>query len=338
MKYNNKINTQILNNIMLENDTVFKAINKINSLKRKIILITRKNKLVGTVTDGDLRKAFFLKKKNIILKDIMNKKPKVIKNGKKNFVNEYVFKINFIPVLDNKNNLINLENLDKSKKIKFTNHVIIFAGGFGKRLHPFTKRIPKPMLKIKNKPNLETLIKKIKKSGFENIIISLFYKNKYFKKNLKDKEINFFIEKKPLGTAGSLCKINYTNKLPIIAINADLISDLDLKNLMFFHNTNKSDFTVSVKDKSFEIPFATVDVKNNKILSLEEKPKKNYFFNAGIYMINQSLIKKLILDNEKIDMPDLINRALKKKFKLMPFYHHEKWIDFGTLREYLKVR
>ena len=107
---------------------------------------------------------------------------------------------------------------------------------------------------------------------------------------------------------------------------------------MFFHNTNKSDFTVSVKDKSFEIPFATVDVKNNKILSLEEKPKKNYFFNAGIYMINQSLIKKLILDNEKIDMPDLINRALKKKFKLMPFYHHEKWIDFGTLREYLKVR
>ena len=107
---------------------------------------------------------------------------------------------------------------------------------------------------------------------------------------------------------------------------------------MFFHNSNKSDFTVSVKDRSFEIPFATIDIRKNKIKNLEEKPKKHYFFNAGIYMMNQNLIKKLILKNEKIDMTDLIKRSLRKKYKLMPFYHHEKWIDYGTLKEYLKVR
>jgi len=126
--------------------------------------------------------------------------------------------------------------------------------------------------------------------------------------------------------------------LPIIAINADLITDLDLKNLMFYHNSHKSDFTVSVKDKFFEIPFATVDIKNNKIISLEEKPKRNYFFNAGIYMINQNLIHKLIPKNKKIDMPDFINKALTRKFKLIPFYHYEKWLDYGTLKEYLKIR
>ena len=155
---------------------------------------------------------------------------------------------------------------------------------------------------------------------------------------MKDKKINFLIEKKPLRTAGSLANIDYGNDLPVIAINADLISDLDLRNLMFFHNSKKSDFTVSVKDRSFEIPFATVDVRKNKIFKLDEKPKKHYFFNAGIYMINQEIIKKLIFNNEKIDMTDLINRSLKKKYKLMPFYHHEKWIDYGTIKEYLKVK
>ena len=194
------------------------------------------------------------------------------------------------------------------------------------------------MLKIKNKPNLETLIKNIRKFGFENITVTLFHKNKYFKKKLKDKKLNFYTEKKPLGTAGSLREIKYNNDLPVIAINADLISDLNLKHLMFFHNSNESDLTVSVKDRSFEIPFATVGIKNNKIYKLEEKPKKHFFFNAGIYMINQKIIKLLMKKKERIDMTDFIHRAIRKKLKIIPFYHHEKWIDYGTIKEYLKVR
>jgi|TARA_B100001093_G_scaffold482017_1_gene513268 dTDP-glucose pyrophosphorylase len=329
---------KILRNIMSENNGVSKALDRINSLKRKIILVVKKNKLIGTVTDGDLRNALFLRNKNIKLKDIMNTRPKVIKNGIKNFKDEDVFKISYVPLLDEKKNLVGLESLNKIKNLKFKNHVVIFAGGFGKRLYPFTKKIPKPMLKIKNVPNLKTLIKNIKKFGFENITVTLFYKKNYFKNKLKNEKINFFEEKKPLGTAGSLSKIKYKNNLPILAINADLITDLNLKNLLFFHNTHKSDFTVSVKDKSFEIPFATVDIKNNRIIDLEEKPKRDYFFNAGIYMINQNTIKRLISKNEKIDMPDFIHRALKKKFKLKPFYHHEKWLDYGTLKEYLKIK
>ena len=338
MNSHNKINTKLQSNIMSENDGILKALDKINSLKKKIILIVKKSKLIGTVTDGDLRSALFLKNNNIKLKDLMNSKPKTIKNGVKNFKDEDVFKINYVPILNKKNNLIGLENLNKVKNPQFKNHVVIFAGGFGKRLHPFTKKIPKPMLKIKNIPNLETLIRNIKKFGFQNITVTLFFKKNYFKSKLKNKKVDFFIEKKPLGTAGSLAKIKYKNNLPILAINADLITDLDLKNLLFFHNSYNSDFTVSVKDKTFEIPFATVYIKNNKILNLEEKPTRDYFFNAGIYTINQNVIKKLISKNEKIDMPDFINRALKEKFKLMPFYHHEKWLDYGTLKEYLKIR
>lgn len=338
MKNLYRINPNIKNNIMKANDYVEKAIDRIGLLKRKIILIVKKNKLIGTVTDGDLRKTFFLKNKKIILKDIMNKNPKVIKNGIKNFNIKDNFRINYVPILDIKNRLLDIKNISLSKNLKFNNYVIIFAGGKGKRLYPYTKNIPKPMLKIKNRPNIETLIKKIRKSGFNNIIITLFHKNRYFKSKLNNQKVSFFTEKKPLGTAGSLGEIKFKNKLPVLAINADLISDLNLKHLMFFHNSNKSDFTISVKDRSFEIPFATVDIKNNKIFNLEEKPKKEFFFNAGIYMINQNLIKKLLRNREKIDMTDLIQRAIKKKFKIIPFFHHEKWIDYGTIKEYLKAR
>ena len=123
-----------------------------------------------------------------------------------------------------------------------------------------------------------------------------------------------------------------------MAINADLITDLDLKNLLFFHNSYKSDFTISVKDRSFEVPFATINIENNRIKNLVEKPKKDYLFNAGIYMVNQNVIRKIISKNKKIDMPDFINKALKKNYKILPFYHREKWIDFGTLKEYLMIK
>ena len=338
MKNFSKLNKKIIKNIMSENDNTLSALKRISLLKEKIILITKKNKLIGTVTDGDLRNSLFLNR-STYLKDIMNREPRVIKNGVKNFTKEDVFNfVNYLPVLDKSSNLIDLKKNDNNEIIKFSNHVVIFAGGMGKRLYPYTKKIPKPMLKIKNKPNLVTLIKKIRKSNFENITISIFYKNKYFKKKLKNQKINFYTEKKPLGTAGSLAKINYKNNLPVIAINADLISDLDIRNLMYYHNSSRSDFTISIKDRYFEIPFATVDVKNKKIFKLEEKPRKHYFFNTGIYMIKQDLIRMFIKKNEQIDMTDFIKRVLKNKYKVMPFYHHEKWIDYGTIKEYLKIK
>lgn len=320
------------------NDSVSEAIDRIKKLKRKIILVTNKKKLVGTITDGDLRKFFFLTKKYKLLKDIMNKNPKVIIDGRKNFNPKQMFQIKYLPILNKKKEIIALKNLTGSKNFYFENNVVIFAGGYGKRLKNFTKKIPKPMLLIGKKPNLQNLLDQILKCKFKNIFISVFYKKNYIKKKLKyDNKVNFYNEKKPLGTCGSLAKIKFTNDSPVVAINSDLITDLDLKNLIFFHNVNNSDFTVSVKDRSFQVPFATVKIKNNRITELYEKPKQLHFFNAGIYIIDQKILK-LIKLNEKIDMPDLIKRALNRKFKVVPFYHHEKWIDYGTMNEYLKLK
>tara|TARA_X000000950_G_C13908966_1_gene658187 strand:+ start:123 stop:1151 length:1029 start_codon:yes stop_codon:yes gene_type:complete len=316
---------------------------KFKILKKKIIFIEKGDKLVGTITDGDIRKIHFSNKnKNLSVLKVMNAKPQFLLRGfKKTKLNKISYKIRYLPILSNRRKIVNILDLDVHRNLKYENHIIIFAGGEGKRLRPFTKNIPKPMLVIKNKPNLEILIKKIYNQGFKNINLSLHYKHNYIVDKLgKDKKfsnVKFNIERKPLGTAGGLSQIEFNNNLPIIAINADLITNLDLSNLIHYHKSIKSDFTISVKKRLFKVPFATVEIKNEKITSIQEKPSKDLFFNAGIYVIDQKILKLLRI-NKRIDMPDLIQKAIKKEYKINGFYMYEDWLDFGTKETFLKLR
>tara|TARA_E500000178_G_scaffold335135_1_gene371721 strand:+ start:869 stop:1897 length:1029 start_codon:yes stop_codon:yes gene_type:complete len=316
---------------------------KFKRLKKKIIFIEKNGKLIGTITDGDIRKIHFSSKiKNLSVSKVMNSKPHFLLRGfKKIKLNQISYKIRYLPILDKNRKIVNILDLDVYRNLKYENHVIIFAGGEGKRLRPFTKNIPKPMLVIKNKPNLEILIKKIYTQGFKNITLSLHYKHNYIikklAKNKKFSNIKFNIERQPLGTAGGLSQIKYHNNLPIIAINADLITNLDLSNLIHYHNSIKSDFTISVKKRLFKVPFATVNIKNEKITSIQEKPSKDLFFNAGIYTIEQKILK-LLKTNKRMDMPDLIQKAIQKQFRINGFYMYEDWIDYGTKETFLKLR
>jgi dTDP-glucose pyrophosphorylase len=309
-------------------------------IKKKIVFIVKSKKLIGTITDGDIRKIHFSSNANSIsVLKVMNQNPSFVYQGyEKKDLNKIKNKIRYLPVLNKKNKIIKILDLQYLKNLKHENSVIIFAGGVGKRLRPFTKKIPKPMLKIANRPNLEILIEKIYKQGFKNINLSLRYKHNYIINKIKKfKDINYNIEQKPLGTAGGLSVMKFNNKLPVIAINADLITNLDLNNLLNYHNSTKSDFTISVKKRIFTVPFATVNIKNNKITTIEEKPSKDYFFNAGIYVLDQKIIK-MLKKNQKIDMPDLIHKSIKKGLKINAFYMYEDWVDYGSKETFLNLR
>ncbi len=343
MKLNKNISL-IKNNCLNYDKKLSDVIYLIKKIKKKIIFITKSNKLIGTITDGDIRKYHFKTDSGTLsVLKVMNSKPRyTFENYKKSDLYKIDSKkIRYLPILTKKKNIIKIIDLQKIKNYKHENHIVIFAGGFGKRLKPFTNNIPKPMLKIKKKPNLEILVENLFKQGFKNINISLHYKHNYIVKNLKRRndtgKVYFNIEQKPLGTAGALSEIKFHNKLPIIAINADLITNLDLNNLISYHNSSKSDFTISVKKRDFQVPFATVDIKKDKIHSIEEKPTKDFFFNAGIYMIDQKVLKNM-KKNTKIDMPDLIQNSIKKKHSVNAFYMYEDWIDYGSKETFLKLK
>lgn len=318
------------------NTPIIKLLPVINKLKKKIIVVHKNKKILGTITDGDIRRYFINNSfKNALVNEVMNKKPVFLFN---NFKDSDLKKINrnnirFIPIINKKKQVIDIISHNQLKK-KHENEVVIIAGGKGKRLLPYTKRIPKPMLKINNKPHLESLVKQLIQHGFSNINLCLNYKANYIKNYMKKKfkNIKFYTERKPMGTAGPIRNIKFTNKKSIIVLNADLITNLNMTNLIEYHELNKSNFTIGIKKSSYKIPFAKINVKKNYVSNIEEKPEHDYFFNAGIYVLSHKVIK--LIPNKFFDMPELIQKCINKQIKISPFYIFENWLDFGDLQTF----
>ena len=266
----------LLNKNSLIHDAI---INLTRSHQQIIFVIDNKKKFVGTIADGDIRRGFVngLNLSDPITK-IVNKNPKVLK---KIIETEQIIKImnrhniNHLPLLKNGIILSVYSLTDSINVIKKKNIFLIMAGGLGKRLYPLTKKNPKPMLKIYNKPMLEHLILAAKKHGFENIFISVHYlKNKiikYFKDGSSlGVKISYIIEKKPLGTAGSI-KFTKNSTLPILITNCDVVSNINYNDLMNFHLKNNADATMVIKYMEDVNPFGIVKVKKNLIVEVSLK-------------------------------------------------------------------
>ena len=216
------------------------------------------------------------------------------------------------------------------------------AGGLGKRMRPLTNKKPKPMLKINGVPILEKIILNFRDHGFKNFIISTYYKSKiisdYFKKGQKlQVNIDYINEKKPLGTAGSLSLLPKKIIEPIIVANGDVLTKLNPSILLDYHQHNKFDFTVASINHTYQLPFGSIDIKNNKIFNLEEKPNTVYKINAGIYVISSKIFKKM-KKNINISMTNLIKTLILKKKNVGAFPIYENWDDIGNKETYKKLK
>ena len=306
------------------------------------LVINKKNKFVGIITDGDVRRGLI---KNISITEkiikITNKKTKVthqnINSNEAKKIME-VNKIDHLPIVNRNKELIGLY-LKEQLLIKnyLKNTVVIMAGGKGKRLRPLTYKIPKPMIKINKKPILEHIILKLKKEKFNNILISVNYLKKkiktYFKQGQKlGVNIKYLEEKKSLGTIGSISLMENKNKLPFIVCNGDVVSKVNAENILKFHNLHKSYATIGVVEYEEQNPFGVIKSKNFKFQGISEKPIKKYFVGAGIYVFNSS-ISKYLKKNSKLDTPELLNILKKKKKKVLVFPIHEDWKDIGKLND-----
>ena len=328
-----------------KNSTVKEAIKSLNESACQIILVVDdKQKLIGTVTDGDIRRCIAKGNDlNCKLKKIMNKNPVTVK-GNANFQNiQRIMKMNSIlkiPEISKNNKIIKLHSWDvKASKIK-KNIFFILAGGRGKRLWPLTKNNPKPMLKISNKPILHNLISDAKNFGFNNFVISVNYKkNKiinYFKNGSKlNVKISYIIEKNPLGTAGSL-KLLKKNKLPIIVTNGDISSNVNFSELLDFHNQNKAFATVVVKQIEKTNSYGVIKTNGIIFKNFVEKPSEKININTGIYVFDPKTIN--YLPYKKIDMPEVLLKLKKQNKKIIIYPIHENWYDLGLKKDLLAAQ
>ncbi len=342
MKIINKIS-----NYLVDKKTKISSVIELlqNNPIKLIIVVSKKNQLEGSITDGDIRRGLL---NGIDMKfnceNIMNDKPRsVINNDFKRIdklFNEYKIKH---PIIINEKNQVTgiVVKKDYTKIESRSNYIVIMAGGEGKRLLPLTLETPKPLLTINNRPIIDTIINRFIKYNFNNMFISLRYKSekfiKYFSDNKKyNANIKFLIENKPLGTAGCLSLLNTKDIIePVIVINGDVLSEINFNQLIDFHLKNKKAITLCASEYINTIPFGIIKLNKGKISEIHEKPNNKYLINAGIYVINPEVIIKM-KKNTKIDMTDLIDTYIEKKL-VSVFPIHEQWADIGTKDDYSKA-
>lgn len=336
---------KINQNQVYEHQSIDLALKKIEkSLIKILFVIDKKKKLVGSITDGDIRR--FLIKKKVLkgnVNQFMNKNFSYafIDSSKK--LNNALMKkkdLKYIPILNKKKRLVKIQTTEHLFDEKF-NQIVLMAGGKGTRLRPLTKNIPKPLIKINDIPLIESLILKFINQGFNKFIISVNYLGKKIEKYLGNGKkfgcnIKYVKEKKYLGTAGSLSLIkNMKFKKPLLVMNSDIVTNIDFDSLISYHKTHKADLTICAKNYRNVSLYGELGTKNYRVISIKEKPIKDVFVNLGIYVINPSILK--FVEKRELHMTDLINFLINKKKKIFYYPTFENWIDVGNKKDLQKL-
>ena len=328
--------------------SVTKVIETLNdSVGAQIVLVSDEmGKLLGTITDGDLRR-YMLAGKGLdgVAKDLMNDGYKSVSKDTKRSEVLMMMRNNVIrqlPIIGDNGVLEGVtlltELLTSEKK---ENLVLIMAGGKGTRLHPLTKDCPKPMLHVGGKPILETILRNFADQGFSEFVISINYLSSQITDHFGDGErfgvhITYLQEEEPMGTAGaiSLLADGLTN-YPIVIVNGDVLTRVRYSQLLDFHAQTKAGLTVCLRDYKVEVPFGVVNMEGHTVGEIVEKPILNHYVNAGIYVLNPELINR-IQPKTSLDMPGFINFLIGEKVVVTGFPLHEYWMDVGHHEE-LKV-
>ena len=308
------------------------------------LVVDNKGKLLGTITDGDIRRALINHRgMDCLVEEVMNNSPITALNSDSSDVIISKMKsrdLLHIPIIDENDIIVGLKTLQHlTYDKKYDNPVFLMAGGFGTRLHPLTEDTPKPLLNVGNRPILETILSRFIKAGFHNFFISTHYKAETIQAYFGDGsawgvKIEYVNEEKPLGTAGSIGLLpKNLPKLPILMMNGDVLTKVNFEHLLAFHQEQKGIATMCIREYDVQIPFGVVNIEKQQAKSIVEKPTQKFFVNAGIYVLEPELVNT-VNPNTPIDMPNLLEKQIKKGKSVSIFPIHEYWLDIGHMKEY----
>jgi len=328
-----------------------KALDK--TAEKCLLVVDQNNKLLGTLTDGDLRRSILKGKKfSENVESCFNSEPTTLQ--KQNYSDKEAKKLlrdkklDLIPLVDKEGIVVDYitwtnlgEKEQKGSSLKNI-PVIVMAGGKGTRMEPFTKVLPKPLVPIHDKPIIEHIIENFTEMGCRDFYLTLHYKGKilkaYFDELQPDYKVHFVEEQEPLGTAGSLRFLNGKFRHPLFVTNCDIIIKADYANLYKFHNKGSYDITLVASTKEYIIPYGTCELNGEGNLShINEKPKYDFLINTGLYILNPDMLE-LIPENSFYHITHLIKDAktLGKKVGVFPI-DDDAWIDVGQWVEYKKA-
>ncbi|MEK3994161.1 nucleotidyltransferase family protein [Psychrobacillus sp. FSL K6-2365] len=328
--------------------TILEAMRLIDATTMQFAAVVDDNMfLLGTVTDGDIRRGI-LKGLSLdtAISEVMNTSPICEKEGKKSVYYKKRMrerKLKQLPLISNNNLLQRIVFSDELElTTKKVNKVVLMVGGLGTRLRPLTDTIPKPMLNVGSKPIVETIIESFKNYGFTNFVLSVNYKKEMIMDYFQDGahlgvNIEYIEETKRLGTAGALSLLSEKPSEPFFVMNGDLLTKINFEQLLDFHYETNSTATMCVREYEYQIPYGVIETENHKLLSIIEKPVHKNFVNAGIYVLDPSVLEH-VPDGDFYDMPELYKKLMNDQKKVSAFPLREYWLDIGRLDDYEKAK
>ncbi len=330
--------------LLPEHADIHAAIEKLDNNEAHIVLVVDKNRrLLGTVTDGDVRRGILqaVKLGDSVVK-IMNHHPVIAKMGDDKDVICSTMRrkqIRQMPLVNDLGQVCGIEILDSLLGLqKKDNIVVLMAGGMSMRLRPLTNDCPKPMLKVGGKPILETILTSLIQYGFHQFYISINYLADQIMDHFGDGskwgvDIKYLEERDKMGTAGPLSLLPDEIQKPLIVMNSDLLTKIDFNQLLNFHDQQNASATMCVREYDYTVPYGICKLENNFIVDVVEKPTYKFFINAGVYVLEPEVLK-LLPKNVYFDMPALFSSLIKQKKKSAAFPIREYWLDIGQLSDF----
>jgi dTDP-glucose pyrophosphorylase len=310
------------------------------------IVVDEANRLIGTVTDGDIRRGILREiPLDSPVKEVLNDNPLVVRPGEDPasvYASMKARSLRNLPVLDQEGRIVDVLTLEEIPDHHPRNNpVVLMAGGLGMRLRPLTNDTPKPMLSVGRKPVLESIVESLSDQGFYNFYLAVNYLAEKIESHFefgsdRKVKIQYLREKDRMGTAGALSLLPEKPNEPILVVNGDIVTNVDYRAILAFHREHQAVATMCVREHLYQVPYGVVNVDKAHIRDLEEKPTQRYLINAGIYVLNPDVLD-LLDPSGAIDMTDLFTMLIDQERTVVAFPIREYWTDIGQFEDLQKA-
>ena len=334
-------------NLIHQNNTILDALKRINSMVEMplvLFVLDDESKMVGTLTDGDIRRALISGAQvDTPISEAMRKEFRFIRHGESDDVRILrdlkTQKITLIPILDDTDRIVEIINLEK-----FINRLpidaVLMAGGKGERLRPLTEKTPKPLIKVGDKAIIDYNVERLISFGVKHINVTVNYLKEqlidHFAQPFHSIQVNTVSEPKFLGTMGSIKFVKEFNNDVVLMMNSDIFTNIDYEKFYLHFKEHNADMSIVAVPYTVTVPYGIFSLEGREVTGLLEKPTYNYYSNAGIYLFKRELLD-LIPEDTFYNATDFIEMLVEKKYKVVRYPFNGTWIDIGNHQEYQKA-
>ncbi len=328
--------------------TILESLRALDALSgRAMVLFVRDEaqRVVGTITDGDIRRALIGGAELTTRVDsVMHRSFAFLRVGAADYTQDIQTlrkrNITIVPLLDEENRLLRIYDLNHTRSI-LPIDAVLMAGGKGERLRPLTEKTPKPLLPVGGKAIIDHNVERLASYGVEHITATVNYLGnqlvEHFSKPIEGVQVQTVSEPQFLGTIGAVQGVPEVHNDVVLVMNSDLFTDIDYEDFYLHFRQHNADMSVAAVPYTVSVPYGIMDLDNEQIRGLIEKPRYNYYANAGIYLIKRSMLER-IPSEKRYDATNLINDLVAEGRCVVRYPLNGTWIDIGNPQEYAKAQ